>query len=281
VKGDIRDIIREKKTALSIQWIPIADKNLSYADPFIVNGTDGNVQVLYEQMTSYKMDGHIGLLVFDKAFSILEQRKILDTGSHLSYPFIFRENGQTFIFPENALGGALNCYEYDEKNKTLINPINVLDLPVLDSTILKYDGRYWLFCTLLGDQLNSELHIFYSDQLKGSYTPHPANPVKTGLKGSRPAGDFIEVDGAFYRPAQNCTHYYGESVTIYKLKTLDKAKFEEEFYMEIKPNSGDEFNYGLHTLNARDNYIIVDGQKSHFQPFQQLARKFRNLVVKT
>jgi hypothetical protein len=25
--------------------------------------------------------------------------------------------------------------------------------------------------------------------------PHPANPVKTGLNGTRGAGEFIEVDG--------------------------------------------------------------------------------------
>ncbi|HLG41570.1 MAG TPA: hypothetical protein VI461_17955, partial [Chitinophagaceae bacterium] len=103
------------------------------------------------------------------------------------------------------------------------------------------------------------------------------NPVKSNLNGSRPAGNFIEVDGAIYRPSQNSRNYYGESITINKIKTLTTSTFEEEEYMIIEPNKNDEFNYGIHTINAVDDIIIVDGQKGYFEPVRQLRRKLKNI----
>jgi hypothetical protein len=47
--------------------------------------------------------------------------------------------------------------------------------------------------------------------------------------------------------------------------------------MIIGPNRNDEFNYGLHTINALDDIVIVDGQKGFFQPVQQLGRKLKNI----
>jgi hypothetical protein len=173
--------------------------------------------------------------------------------------------------------GSLFCYEFDQAKRTFINRKEVLQLPLLDSTILKFENRYWLFATVLGETFNSDLQIFYADNLFGPYTPHIANPVKKDNNGARPAGNFIEVDGAIYRPAQNCSNYYGESITINKIKKLTTAEFEEEEYMIIAPNKNDEFNYGIHTINAVDDLIIVDGQKGYFEPVRQLSRKLKNI----
>ena len=150
----------------------------------------------------------------------------------------------------------------------------IIDQPLLDSTIVRHEGKYWLFATRLGDGFNSDLH-FYADNLFGPYTEHKANPVKSDLNGSRPAGNLIDVDGQLYRPSQNCRNYYGESITINRIKTLTTEAFEEEEYMVIEPNKNDEFNYGIHTINAIDDLIIVDGPKGYFEPVNQLRRKLK------
>lgn len=275
LKADIRDIIRNRQTDLSFNWLSVEDPDVSYADPFIFKAPDGRIHLLFENVTSYDMDGTISLMVCDELFSPVLEKTVLDNREHLSYPYVFQKNGTTYVFPENAFKGALLCYEFDTASKTFIHPKKILDQPAIDSTILKYNNKYWLFCTMLGEELNSALHIFYSDELTGPYTAHAANPVKKALNGSRPAGNFIEVDGEIYRPAQNCVNYYGESITINKLIKLSVTEFEEEEYMIIESNPGDEFNYGIHTINAVDDLIIVDGQKRHFQPFRQISRKLK------
>ena len=87
------------------------------------------------------------------------------------------------------------------------------------------------------------------------------------------------MDGAIYRPTQNCRNYYGESLTINKIVKLTTSEFTEEEHMVIKPNKQDEFNYGIHTINVVDDIIIVDGQKSYFQPLQQLGRKLKRIFT--
>lgn len=276
LKASLADIIRHKRTKLSFEWLPMNDTSISWADPFVYKGKNGDVNILFESVSTVELDGTISLLKCDGEMNVKSSKQILNNGHHLSYPFIYQESGKTIVFPENAFSGGLYAYELAEDG-TLSNKVEILPMPVIDPTILKADNRYWLFCTMLGDSLNSELHIFYSDNLLGPYVAHKMNPVKTALNGSRPAGAFIEVDGHIYRPAQNCSNYYGESITINKINLLTTTEFEEEVHMVIEPNQNDEFNYGIHTINSIDNLIIVDGQKSHFQPVQQLSRKIRKI----
>jgi hypothetical protein len=277
MKGDIREIIRKRKNGFSFQWLPVSDKNISYADPFIFKANDGKINVLFEKVTSFQLDGTISLMVCDESFKTVMEKTVLNNREHLSYPFVFRENGKTYVLPENSLGGSLYCYEFDNETRSFSKQKKILDLPLIDPTILKYNNKYWLFCTMLGEQLNSELYIFYADSLTGPYSAHAKNPVKSGLNGTRPAGNFIEVDGNIYRPSQNCSNYYGESITINKLTELSETAFSEEEHMLIHSNPRDEFNYGIHTINIVDDIIIVDGQKRHFQPVRQLGRKLKNI----
>jgi hypothetical protein len=277
LKGSIADIIRNKKTELSFEWMSLEDKTISHADPFIFKTDDGRINILFESVSSYNLNGKISLMVCNDLLDPVLEKVVLDTNAHLSYPYVYNENGKIYVFPESAFSGTLCCYEFDQVKRSFVNKKEIIKLPLLDSTILKFENRYWLFATMLGETFNSDLHIFYSNSLLGPYKAHEGNPVKKQLNGARPAGNFIEVDGNIYRPAQNCSNYYGESITINKIKTLTTTQFEEEEYMIIEPNKNDEFNYGIHTINAVDDIIIVDGQKGYFEPVQQLSRKLKNI----
>lgn len=277
-KDSIKDIIRQKKNDLSIQWLTPESNKFSYADPFLFQADDGQVQVLFESVSTVSLDGKITLMSIDGQCNPVSQKTLLETEAHLSYPFVFRENNKIYVFPENAFSGSLHCYEFDRQTNTLVNKVKVLDKPIVDATIVKYQGKYWLFGTMIGARRNSDLYIFYADSLTGPYTAHAANPVKKDLNSARPAGNIVEVDGVLYRPAQNCTSYYGESITINKITALDANRFSEEEYFTIKANSKDPFNYGIHTINACNDIIVVDGQKKYFQPFGQLFRKIKNTL---
>jgi hypothetical protein len=275
-KCNMEELIRNKKNSLPIQWLSPESNKFSYADPFIFRTDDGKLHVLFESVSTVDLDGKITLMTIDNQCNPVSQKTLLETEAHLSYPFVYKENGKIYVFPENAFSGSLYCYEFDPVNNTLINKKEVINLPVVDATITKYEGKYWLFGTMVGKQRNSELHIFYSNSLTGPYTAHQGNPVKRDLYSARPAGNLVIVDGNLYRPAQNCSSYYGESISINKITKLNTTQFEEEEYFTIRANRKDQFNYGIHTINACGDTIIVDGQKRYFQPVQQLTRKLRS-----
>jgi hypothetical protein len=277
--GDIKDIIRSKSFDPDITWLFLKPFDKYHADPFLVRSNDGNFKIMIEQFIYNEGYGKITLLTLDKNFRPLSNKVVLDTKSHLSYPFIFTENGKNYVFPEAGQSGKLSCYEYDNVNESLSFVKDILELPLRDSSILKRNGKYWIFSSVNENDKDYKLLVFFSENLLGPYVAHPGNPLNSGLDGIRPAGDFIEVDGTIYRPSQNCKKEYGESITIQKIIELDEKNLKEEPYMTLNFNTSNRLNFRMtnfHTLNVLDNYIVVDGIKATFSPVLQLKSFLRN-----
>lgn len=279
--ADIKDIISNKSFDPDIKWLPIKSIDTYYADPFLISSKEGNFKILLEDFSFDKNYGKISLMTLDARFKQVNLKLLLDTKSHLSYPFAYTENNRTYIFPEAGQSGKLSCYEYDPENETIHFVMDILDLPLRDSTIIKQDGKYWIFGTLSENGTDYKLYVFFSDNLFGPYVSHPGNPIKSGLDGNRPAGNFIVIDGIIYRPTQNCQTVYGESMTINKVIELNEHNVAEELYMTIKINKNNRFNFGMHTIhtiNVMNDIIVVDGIKWTFSPIIQLQYFLKNRI---
>lgn len=272
-RDNIKEIIRNKTFNPDINWLRMESFEKFYADPFLLTAKDGNFKIMFEDFAFNDGYGKISLMTLDENFTQIDHKILLDTKSHLSYPFVFTENNKTYVFPESAQMDKLSCYEYDPVNETLTFLKDILDLPLRDSTILKHNDKYWIFGTLSNNGEDYELNVFFADSLLGTYTPHPGNPLKNGLNGTRSAGNFIEVDGVIYRPTQNCQKFYGESITINKVTEFNEINFVEEPFMTINLNTKRKCNYGIrsiHTINIIDNVFVVDGEHWIFSPMNQV-----------
>ncbi len=277
--GDIKEIIRSRTFDQKIKWLPVSSIYHFYGDPFLHRSEDGNMNILFEDFAFDDNYGNISILTLDNDLNIVDQKIMLDTGSHLSYPFIFKENNKNYVFPEAARSGVLTCYEFDSTRRSLYFLKEIINLPLLDSTILKYNNKYWLFGTLNDANNGYILNVYFSDNLLGPYVPHPANPIKKGLNETRSAGHFIEVDGNLYRPTQNCANSYGESITVNKITTLNESEVIEEPYMKIRIDDNNWKNHSIHTihtLNSLDGIIAVDGIKWTFSVKNQWKNFQRN-----
>ena len=282
-KYNIADIIREKRNDLKFKWLPLEKGGKSIADPFIFKSDDKKLHVIYEEfsMINPKKYGKIVLSILSEDFIPSFNKEILDSKSHSSYPFILTENNQTYIIPESSQRGKVSCYQFDFVNKCLINErIIINNLPLLDSTIFKHNNKFWLFATLADHKFDhSKLYIYYADSLFGEYKPHKKNPVKQGLNGTRPAGNIIVVDNEIYRPAQNCKEYYGKSITINKIITLNENEFKEEDYLQITAEKKGVYSEGIHTINFLDDIIVVDGIKMIFMPLKKMRMFFHKKIT--
>jgi hypothetical protein len=280
-RADIRDIINSKKFYPEIRWIPVNSLDYYQSDPFIIPSADNGLTIAFEDYRFDDYYGKISLIKIDEKFNVTDHKVLIDTKSHLSYPFVFNEDNRTYLFPEAAHSGELWCYEYDAANRGVKPPVKIFDLPLIDPTILKHDNKYWLFGNMVGKDLNKKLYLFYSDKLFGPYTSHRCNPVKTSLNGCRPAGSFIKAGDEIYRPSQNCEWNYGESITLNRVKILNEISFAEEPYMTIgagNVNSGSDNITAMHTINVCGDIIIVDGLKLTFSPVNQLKNFFGNRI---
>jgi len=275
--ADISSIIRTKKFICDINWISVKDRQREFADPFILDYINGEYHLLIEDISSADHYGKIALLVIDKNFRIVENKLLLDTKSHLSYPFLFKENGSIYVFPESSRSGKLSCYLYNSQERKLDFLQDIIETPLLDSTILKYAGKYWIFGVTreIENRENYELRCFYSNKLLGPYTAHSGNPLTKGLDAVRPAGNIVEVDGFLYSPTQNCKEAYGKSISINKITKLDETNFSSEFHMSVSIEGRGKKDKGMktiHTINATNGIVVVDGIKWTFAPFAQYKR---------
>lgn len=278
--GDIKEIIRTKNFRQDdIRWISPGTNERFFADPFIIPADQGNLNIMYEDFSINQHYGNISVLSLDNKFNVTGSKVLLDTGRHLSFPFIFNDEGRLFVIPESVKNNRVSCYEYYPGTQTLGGRRDLIKMPLYDPVVLKMNDRYWLFGSEYFNRKEYYLHIFNSNHLFGPYIPLPGNPVRKGLNGIRSAGNFIEVDGFLYRPAQNCENAYGESITINRIKVLDEFFFSEEPYMTIsisKRNMQENNIHTIHTLNFMGDVIVVDGMKWTFSLKEQWKNFRRN-----
>ena len=76
---------------------------------------------------------------------------------------------------------------------------------------------------------------------------------------ARNAGDFFEVNGVTYRPAQECNRWYGNALSI--------QKFEDGAFAEVRRIPG------MHTLNSYQGGTVVDRKVFPFKWVYWLLRR--------
>lgn len=190
--------------------------------------------------------------------------------THLSYPFIFEENNVIYIIPEESETGKLNLYKWDAANRQIIFMQTLIDIPAIDASILKHEGKYYLFTGIKDRAPNEKLFIFYADQLEGPYKPHIGNPVKVSPQGARMGGGFIIENDKILRPSQYSVQHYGEKLVFQRILKLSPTEYMEESDHELKPMKDAPFNCGLHTYDKKDAFEVIDlkTRRSGFTAFK-------------
>jgi hypothetical protein len=107
------------------------------------------------------------------------------------------------------------------------------------------------------------LAIFYAEHLFGPWLPHASNPVLMDRATTRPAGNFVSIDGRLWRPVQDCTHGYGAALGLAEIVELTPTTYQQIVRHTIQPGPlwpGRK----LHTLNRSGRLEVIDG--SRIQP---------------
>lgn len=257
---------------LKVKWLEDSQP-LSYrADPFITR-VKNQLVIFFERYNYKKQKGHIASIEV-KDNTIGEEKVVLKNENHYSYPFTFKQDETVLCLPECYMSKEIQVYTINDA-ETLVQQQSILPkTEIVDPSLLFYNNKYWLFCTINNYLHNAQLYIFYSDSLDGKFKPHLLNPVKTDISSARPAGSFIKIGNEILRPSQNCSETYGGSLMLNKIITLTETDYKEETIQEIKPFDK-RYNKGLHHVCVEDNTIIIDGKKYIYSMRQAIRRLVR------
>jgi hypothetical protein len=273
IERPISDFLEQDAQQFQIDWFPKKGKRTYFADPFAVETAEG-IDVLFEEYDYKNALGKISVKKYEKTES--NHSVAYEIDSHLSYPYIVKNQNITYCIPENALSDKISIHKYSHTNQKLENEHVILDkIAGVDPTIFQHENRWWLFITKKAKS-NTHLYVYYSDQLDGSYLPHLMNPVKMDIRNTRPAGTPFTHNNALYRPAQDCSTTYGARIIINKITHLSPSEFKEEEVKSIEPYTNSRYKKGIHTIAAAGNYTVIDGKRHTFNSLnfkRQLKRK--------
>jgi hypothetical protein len=232
------------------------------ADPFAYD-EQGQTRVLVEDYDQVK--GKISSLLPQNGEKRVELAVDFDLPYHMSYPCIFEEDGQVYCIPETYQSRRVSLYRRTPEGWSLVRHL-IEGQPVVDPTLFKHEGRYWLLYTLQNDGAwgNQKLYAQHATALDAPWTPHPLNPVKCDIGATRPAGNVFSVGGVLYRPSQDCSNTYGGAVVINRIDRLSPTEFSESSAARIDPIAGSPYPDGFHTLNAMGSGAVFDSKKFEF-----------------
>ncbi len=251
VNGGLQGVLRDEP--LDVSWVKCPYKDRWFADPFILDVTDEKILVLAEEVRYQNPKGRIVRLTINRDSLEIEKREtLLETGTHLSFPNIFRHNGRVYITPENAQEGKQHAYEYDPESGELRFVQTICEDCVWDATITDvFGGHLLMFASHKNDY---SLDIYeWNDDVKRFV---PIKSIPSNERNSRMGGAIFSFDGMYYAPFQNCTRTYGGNLDI-KAIQYENDEFSFSTVKQLfSPHP--KYKEGLHTLNEYKGVVVID-----------------------
>ncbi|UGA41630.1 hypothetical protein HU230_0025000 [Bradyrhizobium quebecense] len=244
-------------------WNVLGDPgNHFYADPFPVKW-QGRTFVFFEDLDHRTGKGIISAIEFDGSGPIGTVMPVLEEPWHLSYPFLIEDGGELWMIPESTAHRDVPIYKCIrfpdkwERHSTLLSGLELADV-----TITQHNGLHYMFGAWRDGTggYSDTLAIYYAGQLLGPWQPHAANPILMDRATTRPAGNFVTVDGKLWRPVQDCTNGYGAALGLAEVLELSPTTYKQAVRHLLKPGpqwSGRK----LHTLNRCGQLEVIDGSR--------------------
>lgn len=244
-----------------VHWLPEEGRWKFVADPFGV-WADERLLLFAEAYDYGTRHGVIELIELGADFSPVQRSVVLREPWHLSYPQVFKADGDWWMMPEAHRSGVLTLYRAASFPHRWAPVVRLeLDAPAIDATPFRHDGLWWLAYSPAGPQRwkQGRLHLAFAEHLTGPWRPHPANPVRNNLASSRPGGAVWLEKGIPHLPVQDCTRTYGGAVRVLKILALSPHRFEAEASAPLLPPlSAGAYGQGLHTLSACGPVTLFD-----------------------
>jgi len=246
------------------------------ADPFLYVHNDE--LYVFAEIEEINREAYINCWKTSDLNNWIDLGPVLSLDCHISYPYIFNDNaGNIYLIPETRKLQEVSIWKFDDFPFHLTKVNSILKGDYYDSNIF-YRNNYYYLVTAYNDK---SLKIFYSPDLLGNnWVPHPANQMCLKSKAYRNGGSIV-YGNTLYRVAQDFQNGYGKKVCIYKIRSLDNNKFEEELITEDFSVNG-EYKWleeGKHHVSAVKfkNRIIIalDGLGNDYKINRLLNGLFR------
>ena len=252
--GNSPDLILTSKKP-RIKYLKHDYKNKWFADPFILNMTENEIDLLVEEYDNKIKKGRIAKLVISRNnLRLISMKIVLDLESHLSFPAIYRVDNEVYVCPENSQSGGYFRYTYDFSSEKLIYPELIINKPLTDAVEFQINNVNYIFSTKLPNPHGNKLYIFSNDDEGNKFKVK--QEVILSDKTARSAGHLLKVKGKLIRPAQDCNKSYGKGLVFQEIINKN-GRFKVKELKRVY-NTSIKYGLGMHTFNTFGNVAVVD-----------------------
>jgi hypothetical protein len=243
-------------------FVPLAPpKGRFWADPHVV-AESGHLHIFFEDASCATGKGHIAVMTIGPDGSMGDVLPVLQRDYHLSYPFVFRWRDEYYMIPESAENGTVELYRCTRMPDRWEFAHNLMEgVHAYDATLVEHAGRWWLFANVAerpGSSTWDELCIFHSDSpVSRDWAPHPANPVVSDVRRSRPAGRFFRLGPKLIRPSQDSSGRYGRALVWNEVIELNERRYRERAVRVIDPG-WDPAIKAVHSYSSAGDVAVID-----------------------
>jgi hypothetical protein len=226
------------------------------ADPFMLRADEG-WHMFFEVFDRVADLGRIALASSLDGLHWSYQQVVLREPFHLSYPHVFRWDGDHYMVPETSSQNRVSLYrarDYPtswERDSTLLEggPFN-------DASLVHHEGRWWMFVETSDHAHSDTLRLYHADDLRGPWAEHARSPVvEADATCARPAGRVVSHGGRLLRFAQDCTTVYGRSVSVSEIVDMDTSTYRERRWdgaPVLEPAAHGWNDLGMHHVDAHE-----------------------------
>jgi hypothetical protein len=262
-----------------IEWL--RDRSSDFlADPFVFGPRERRC-VMGERVDRATQTGFITCLEIEDGGKVLEERDVMRSSTHLSYPYVFEYLGAWYMVPESAQDRCVALYRALDPPYVWERVATLIDgIATCDNTIVRHNGLWWLFCTHKSRDSNLNLFLYHARDLLGPWKSHVANPVKTDIRSARPAGTPFIAEGHLYRPAQDCAKAYGDAIAFSRVTALNEYEFSEELVSRFRCGAAAKDSHGAHTISYSDGVMAIDSKTIVFASPTVIRRRLGRLATR-
>ncbi|MGE9295000.1 MAG: glucosamine inositolphosphorylceramide transferase family protein [Puniceicoccales bacterium] len=236
-------------------------RDRSWADPFPVV-RDGRCWVFLVEVIHHPKKGRIAVMELHADGSTGPLTVLIERDYHLSYPFVFEQDGTWWMIPESRANHTVDLYRCHSWPDNWQHEMTLFSgTEIVDSTLWESEGRWWLFGgtpSEPGGNASGQLCLWSADTfLTDQWAPHPANPIVADRTCARPAGRLFRHDNQVIRPAQDCSVRYGYGVRLMAVNQLSPEAYRETELKAYLPN-WDRKVRATHTFNRAGDWLLGD-----------------------
>lgn len=243
---------------------------LYMADPFLF--VKDKELFLFFELQHWDDPGYIAMVKTTDLHNWTSPIVVLRESFHLSFPFVFEDNGNIYMIPESQEADSIRLYKANEDLtsftyvRTLIKKEKREDIHynLNDNHVLFKDGKYYLFTSYQKDWMYYQELYMADDLLKGEFIRHPQSPICESNEFGRNGGSLIDYKGTLLRVTQDCHKDYGDNISLMEIIKLDDKYYEEKLYLRNVFPQNSIFVDGGHQLNIvqfQGKYIYATDYK--------------------